>query len=276
MTNDELIRLFGRDQERRGLLKSTVDVRRMDLRAFARATGELLDATREDIESFLDSRNLGARARYCWVSHLHCFYEWAVDQDMTAVDPTAKIVRPKLRRGLPRPASSAELARAVKGATPTQKCWILLAAYQGLRCQEIGGLSREDVLEAEGLLRVVHGKGGHERLLPLHPEVYEALRSLPMPRSGWIFRTPMGAKYNPQYISSNFNQALRNLGVDATAHQLRHWFGSSLYAQTNDLRVVQEMLGHASPQTTSLYCAFDRKTATTGVHGLSLGGGEAA
>jgi site-specific recombinase XerD len=271
MTNDEIVRLYARDQERRGLLKSTVEKRKLTLRTWerwiARPFGE---AKREDVEAFLDRRNLGARARYAWISHLHCFYEWAVAEELVSLDPTAKIIRPKLRRALPRPASSKELARALKNSTPRQRCWILLAAYQGLRCQEICGLRREDVLEAEGLLRVVHGKGGHERLLPLHPAVYEALRSLPMPRQGWVFTAPMGGKYNPQYISVNFNRALRDLGVEATAHQLRHWFGSNLYAQTHDLRVVQEMMGHASPTTTSIYTAFDKQTAIEGICGLSL------
>lgn len=277
MTNEEAIRLFGRDQERRGLLRTTVDVRRMDLRAFARRLdGDLFTATREDIESFLDTRSIGVRARYTWISHLHCFYEWAVDQELTELDPTARIVRPKLRRGLPRPASSHELRHALNGATPIQRCWILLAAYEGLRCQEIGGLRRDDILEAEGLLRVVYGKGGNERLLPLHPEVYESLRALPMPRSGWIFRSPSGSKYNPQYISATFNRALRELGVEATAHQIRHLFATMLYAQTRDLRVVQEMMGHASPTTTSIYTAFDRRAAIEGICGLSLTSDDAA
>lgn len=278
MTNEEVIKLFTRDQERRGLIRATIEKRQVCLRAFSRAHAgrSFFEVTREDIELFLDGRNIGARTRYTWISHLHCLYSWAIDQEMVTFDPTARIVRPRLRRGLPRPASSAELRAALKGATPTQRCWILLAAYEGLRCQEIGGLRREDILENEGLLRVVHGKGGHERLLPLHPEVYEALRALPLPRQGWVFKTPTGGRYNNQYVSFNFNEALRNLGVDATAHQVRHLFATLLYAKTRDLRVVQEMMGHASPQTTAVYAAFDHVTATAGVHGLSLGGPEAA
>lgn len=278
MSNDELIRLYARDLERRGLIPASTTKRCADLRTFTRSIGDrsLLDVTKDDVQEFLDRRDIGARCRYAWISNIHCLFQWAIAEGITTGDPTIRITRPKLRRALPRPASSKELQQAIKGATVTQKCWILLAAYQGLRCQEIGGLRREDVLEAEGLLRVVHGKGGHERLLPLHPDVYEALRSLPMPKQGWVFRPPMGGKYNPQYISCNFNAALRSLGVDATAHQLRHWFGSNLYAKTHDLRVVQEMMGHSSPTTTSIYTAFDRQAATEGVRGLSLTGPEAA
>lgn len=272
MGNDEIIRLYARDLERRGMLANSTAKRCADLRSFSRGIGErpFFELTKDDIHAFLDRRDIGTRARYSWISNIHCLYRWAIEEELTTSDPTIKIQRPKLRRGLPRPASSKELAIAIKGATPTVKCWILLAAYQGLRCQEIGGLRREDVLEEEGLLRIIHGKGGHERMLPLHPKVYEALRCLPMPKQGWVFRAPNGGKYNPQYISVNFNAALRHLGVEATAHQLRHWFGSNLYAKTHDLRVVQEMMGHSSPTTTSIYTAFDRKAAKAGVIALDL------
>jgi integrase/recombinase XerC len=244
----------------------------LSLRTFGRWLdgGSFLDASREDVESFLDARNLGARARYTWISHIHCFYSWAIMEEHATFNPTARIQRPKLRRALPRPASSDELQLALCGATPEQRCWIVLGAFQGLRCQEIAGLRREDILGAEGLLRVVHGKGGHERLLPLHPEVFEALQLLPMPRQGWVFRQPLGGKFSPAALSVRFNAALRELGVDATAHQLRHWFGSNLYAQTQDLRVVQEMLGHSSPATTAIYTAFDRRAAAKGIQALSL------
>jgi len=60
------------------------------------------------------------------------------------------------------------------------RCWLLLAAYQGLRCQENAGLKREDVLYELDLLRVVHGKGGKQRLIPLHPEVRRATMALPI------------------------------------------------------------------------------------------------
>jgi hypothetical protein len=70
-----------------------------------------------------------------------------------------------------------------------------LAAYQGLRCQEIAGIERDDVLEAKGLLRVVKGKGGHERILPLHPE---ALAAAPDGGLGaWSLRRPF-----PQHLDS--------------------------------------------------------------------------
>jgi site-specific recombinase XerC len=71
--------------------------------------------------------------------------------------------------------------------------------------------------------------------------------------------------------SVKFNQFLREAGVGATAHQLRHLFGSTTYANTRDLRTVQELLGHASPETTAIDTVFDLEAANEAVRGLTLG-----
>jgi len=80
----------------------------------------------------------------------------------------------------------------------------------------------------------------------------------------------MGGPYSPQRVSVEFNRFFRSAQVDCTAHQLRHWFGTHLYSSTKDLRLTQEMLGHASPTTTSIYTAFDRTGAAEAVAALTL------
>jgi integrase/recombinase XerC len=272
MTDDDLIRAHHVDQVRRGNLPRSIARRDANLATFVKwLQGKpLLEVTRTDVERFLDARDIGPRTRYGWLSHLHAFYDWAARDELTEHDPTSRIIRPKMRRTLPRPADTDELLSALGDACPKHRCWLLLAAYQGLRCQEIAGLRREDVLEAEGLLRVAMAKGGNERLLPLHPDVLEALKALPMPRVGWVFRRPRGGPYGPVALSQEFNRFLRDAGVDATAHHLRHWFGTSLYMDTHDLRLVQEMLGHASPTTTAIYTAFDQRAAGEAVRALGF------
>lgn len=272
ITNDELLRLSRLDQKRRGLQPRSIECRQGRIETFMRWLGErsAVDATREDIETFLDARNIGPRTRYGWLSHLHSFYEMLERSDVEVVDPTVRIPRPKLPRLLPRPAASADLERALGAAEPKHRCWITLAAFEGLRCQEIAGLRCEDVVETEGLLRVVHGKGGHERLLPLHPVVLESLRLLPMPRVGWVFLRPRGGRYSPEDLSHEFNSFLRDVDVPSTAHQLRHWFGTNLYGQTHDLRLTQEMLGHSNLATTAIYTAFDRRAAAAAIGELAF------
>src|ERR1035437_7292649 len=107
MTDDELIAAPHPSQVRRNLMPTSIEKRDESLEVFARAmgTGSLLAATRQDIELFLDSRHTSRgpivpKTRYAWLSHLHGFYEWAIREEISTVDPTAKIVRPKMHRGL--------------------------------------------------------------------------------------------------------------------------------------------------------------------------------
>jgi hypothetical protein len=161
MIEDHLRRGFHLAGERRGLLRSTMDKRDICLRAFANWMGDrsVLDATDEDIQVFLDKRHIGTRTLYMWLSHLSAFYRWGVFQGFASSDPTERIARPRQRRDLPRRAESDELNRAMIVASAKIRCWLLLAAYEGLRVGEIAGLRREDIIESDMLLRVTRGKG---------------------------------------------------------------------------------------------------------------------
>jgi integrase len=118
----------------------------------------------------------------------------------------------------------------------------------------MAGLDREDVLEGEGLLRITQGKGGTERVIPLHPDVLAALVALPMPESGVIFRRPWCRDRWPAHnVSHTINTYLHSLGIDSTAHALRHWFGTTIYQLTKDIRLTQELMGHSGPNTTAIY-----------------------
>jgi integrase/recombinase XerC len=115
------------------------------------------------------------------------------------------------------------------------------------------------------------GKGGKERIVPLHPDVMEALRCLPMPKSGAIFSRPRGGRFGPAEMSEAIRDYLHFLGIDASGHQLRHWFATEVYANTHDIRVTQELLGHQSPQTTAGYVAYSHVAAAEAVGTLKLG-----
>lgn len=268
---NELIREFCTHQRRRHLAESTIELRARNLRSFERwLERPLVEATGEDVERFLDGRpgrtgsRLSARTRYCWVSHLHMFYEWAWRAGHVDVDPTLVVGRPELPKNLPRPIRDDDLAEAIAQAEPVMRAWLWLAAYGGLRCFEIAGLQRDDVFEGEGLVRVV-GKRRRERIIPLHPLVWTALRSAGLPRTGHLFLREDGTPFPAARVSRRIAVYLDDLGIDATAHQLRHWFGSRTYQQCRDIRVVQELLGHSSPTTTAIYTAFSTSTMAKAV-----------
>ena len=275
----ELIDLYGLSQRRRNLSPKTVTVVRRSLVSFSKAFPDgFASVSEEAIEQWLDSRNLSPKTRYGWISQLDTFYGWAVSAGHLAINPAAGIRRPRLRRALPRPISDKDLRQALASADPMMRCWLLLAAFEGLRCQEIAGLEREDVDEAHGRLRVVHGKGDKERMLPLHPDVLAALQALPMPTSGPVFHWPAGcdprvspgSRLTADHVSHEVATYLHSLGSTATAHTLRHYFATSIYRSTRDLLLTQELLGHASPAMTAVYAASDPKHAAPAVEGLKL------
>jgi integrase len=132
--------------------------------------------------------------------------------------------------------------RAVAMAEPQMRCMILLGALQGLRCQEIAGLDRQDVMEADMLLQITQGKGGHERTMLLHRTVLAALQAMPMPPGGTLFRRADGGRYLATNVSHDVNIYLHRLGIESTAHQLRHHFATNVYRLSQDLRLTQELL----------------------------------
>lgn len=263
MTDIDLIHKYIHSLKRRSLAENTLSKRSRSLKLFAEEVG--LNADREAVEEWLDRRELSAKSRACWLSTLHCFYAWAIGAGHLKEDPTARIRPPKLRRRLPRPVTDKELTRLLDGANSKQRAMILLASLAGLRCCEIASLRVEDVLLSEGLLRVV-GKGDRERAIPAHPDVLKALARLPQPSGEFVF-----GQMSAGAVSHAIGGLMHKLGILGGAHRLRHWNATRLYAQTHDLRLVQECLGHASPATTAIYAGWDQAAARVAVRALKVG-----
>jgi len=288
-TADELLAGCAREMTRRGCLPNSIDARRRRVRALMdwAEPRSVLELTEPDIEAYLDSRDLCSNSRRGYLSHLTCFYRWAQAQGHVKTNPVAGIVRPRQRNGQPRPLTDAELAKALDPAGQPDdpihrrvRCYVLLGAFAGLRCQEIAGLEAHDIDRERNVLRVRKGKGAKERTVPMHPDVLAALEALPMPDSGPIFHqcTNGGARARRSQFTDkpvtavNVGHAvawhLRARGIDATAHQLRHSFASRTYQASKDLRLVQELLGHESPTMTARYAAADNAQAAAVVMGL--------
>lgn len=278
----DVLRAYRLDQQRRGLMPGTI--RRMgdNLRSFDLSLPDgatVLTATRDDVEAWLTSRGrrcpsgkISARTRYSLLSCLASFYRWAIREELTDHDPSARIDRPRLRRTLPRPISDEDLELALDLADPRMRAWLALMAYAGLRCQEVAGLQVDDILTHldPPMLYVVKAKGGNERTVPIAEEVERALAGCGTPRSGPLFPAYHGGPFSPHTVSRDTNEYLRELGIGSTAHSLRHWFATRIYALTGDIVLVQELLGHASLATARIYVAVDVTRAAGVVRGLSV------
>lgn len=243
------------------------------LRALAEwlAPTELTQATREDLSRWRSGLTVTDQTVLNYATPVRGFYAWLTRYEHIDRDPALGLPLPPTRRGLPRPISDADLDYAIDAAPRRIRPWLVLAAYAGLRAKEITYLRREDVLNTgrPPAIRVttLMGKGSRERLVPLSPYVWSELQAHGLPRRGFIFLRERGHGPNtPSRVSNLANAHLRACGLDETLHQLRHWFGTeTLESSGGHLRVVQELLGHASPSTTAVYAAIRPSDAVRAV-----------
>lgn len=197
------------------------------------------------------------------------FYSWATDENdpWLDFDPSRQLPRARVRPRSPRPISHDQLGDILARAQDPFRLWYLLAAGCGLRCCEISCLDRADVTEDTVY---VLGKGGKERAVPTHPAVWAAVADLP---AGPVARRHYDtSRANRRDVQGRGNRHLAVLGhTGVTMHRLRHWYGTYVYqAAGRDLRVTQELLGHASPNTTQVYVATLAGTKAAAVRALPL------
>lgn len=270
---DTTVGAFLDDCRRRNLRPGTIDQKR---RCLARLTrhlgGDPADATHDQLVAFLDRLDQ-PEARATELSHLRTFYRWAVAEGHLGVDPSARLVRPRVPRRLPRPIPTNDLAVALDTAPERVRPWLVLAAYAGLRACEIARLRGQDLLWENDppLLVVDEGKGGHMGAVPMCPTVAAELAG--MARSGWLFPRRDGQPGpTPAHVVSRLaNGHLHGLGITHTLHTLRHWFGTqTLRANGGNLRETQELLRHQSPVSTAIYTWVDPRAAAATVGELPV------
>jgi integrase/recombinase XerD len=266
----------------KGRSANTLAAYRRDLAAYcawlARDGTALDDVAEADIERYVaDLRNGGrapasvARALVA-VRMLHRFLS---EEGRLATDPAADVAAPRVPQGLPRPLTEAEvlsLLDAVVGNEPVHRRdrAILEVLYgTGMRIGELVGLSFGD-LDLEGGLVRVFGKGSKERIVPLGRPSRRALgewlsasgREALVPER-WarrgdaeaIFLNQRGGRLSRQgawAIVRHYGDRV-GLGDRLSPHVLRHSCATHMVDHGADIRVVQELLGHASISTTPVY-----------------------
>lgn len=173
---------------------------------------------------------------------LRSLYGWMVEAGHLEHSPAACLRPVRVPRGLPRPATEAQVEAGCRADDPDTVLMVRLAAELGLRRTEIARLRGQDVTPW-GLH--VRGKGGKDRLIPLPDDLRAELERRPR---GWVFPGRFTGHVHPGTVQVRVREAA---GVAPHAH--RHRFGTRAYAGTRDLRAVQTLLGHASPETTQVY-----------------------
>jgi integrase/recombinase XerD len=205
---------------------------------------------------------------------LRIFFRFMTARSRIASDPAEKLPLPRLPQTLPQPLSPTDMAKLVAapaGETPLEirdRALLELLYACGLRIAEACSVRLENLDEEGGVIRVT-GKGSKTRLIPVGRAALDALKfylSNARPKivssksGGEIFLSVRGHKLTPARIWQLVRHYAKIAGIEEAIHphQLRHSFATHLLAGGADLRIIQEMLGHASIATTQIYTQVDR------------------
>ncbi len=257
----DMLRAFDLSMQRRNLSTGTRRARMSIIRRWLQYLAGR-EPSRDLLEQWLDDDDLGPRARYGRVSHLHMFYRWALREGYASSDPTELVERPRLPRRLPRPARMADVDFALAVAGPVVEVAMLLMVDGGLRCCEVACLQWDDVdLEARRL--IVTGKGDRDRAVGIPARLAGRLEACRRRRGPVI-----GRRMSATRVSQVVNAHLRDCGLPFTAHQLRHLYATRLLTATRDITAVQSALGHASVLSTQIYAQVDASSAIVAARDL--------
>ncbi|MBY0296164.1 MAG: site-specific tyrosine recombinase XerD [Methylobacterium sp.] len=221
----------------------------------------------------LSERGLKASSAARRLSCVRGFHRFLYAEGLAESDPTAPVAGPKRGRPLPKVLSVDEVDRLLavtKRAGPAAgpgeaaraarlHCLLELLYATGLRVSELVALPRSAARTRERFL-VVRGKGGRERLVPLTDLARAAMAAheANLPAGGpWLFPADSETGHlTRQAFARDLKLAAAAAGIRAdrvSPHVLRHAFASHLLQNGADLRVVQELLGHADISTTQIY-----------------------
>jgi integrase len=261
----------------RGLSEGTIAARRRILARLAAAIPvPLLDATPAHLATWRAALTVSPGTVIAYLAHVREFYAHAEGTGLIAASPATGLPVPRESRRLPRPVAEDDLMRALETAPPRIRPWLVLAGWAGLRAKEIAYLRRENVLDAAVppllLIAADATKGHAERVVPMSGFVLAEMRAAGLPPRGLMFTRYDGrpGPNAPWLISQLAGRHLRDAGVKASLHQLRHRFLTMTYRSSHDLRVVQELAGHSSPSTTAGYAAYDRESAVAAVEAVPV------
>ncbi len=249
----------------------------MDHLAAPATTAQLATLATADFRAFLANRRSGgaeSRTLARQLSAIRSFFRYAERNGLFRNGALSALQSPKLPHSVPKPLSIEQAARLAKGdalVTDETPKWVLardaavlmLLYACGLRISEALGLtlhdSRNDPL-------VIIGKGNKTRIVPVLSQARDAILAyvdlcpFPLKESEALFRGLRGGPLNARLIQLLIERMRGALGLPdtATPHALRHSFATHLLGNGADLRVIQDLLGHASLSSTQIYTEVNR------------------
>ncbi|MCQ4120400.1 tyrosine-type recombinase/integrase [Rhodococcus tibetensis] len=249
-----------------GKPQTTISTRLNHLRRLARTCGHHSPwtLTGDQLVAWCGRQDWSSETRRSYRGTLRAFWSWGVETGQVAENAAAALPKVPASRPRPRPAPERVYAEALAVARPRERLMLRLAAECGLRRAEVSRIHAEDILEdLDGWSLRVHGKGGRERIVPMPASLAVEVRRGAAGHTpghgaaGWLFPGDDGGHLSPRWVGKLVTQLLPGAH---TMHALRHRFATRAYLVDRDTFTVQELLGHASPDTTRRYVYVPRES----------------
>lgn len=268
--------LFDRDLRRRGLSANTLRGYRSNVQDLAGWASlqqlEPQQVTVSSLRAYLEKLATQRSSEATVVrklAALRSFFEVLVENELVGVNP-AKVLRgPRRRRRLPvtmHADQASRLLEQIEGGDPLQlrdRALFELAYSSGLRISELTGLDVAELSLSDSEARVVDGKGGKTRVVPVGEHALAALDKYmregrptlsPAPTERALFISKQGRRLSSSDVRRRLQFWARRAGVgEISPHMLRHAFATHLLEGGADLRSIQAMLGHEHLATTQIY-----------------------
>lgn len=215
------------------------------------------------------ARKLSSESVYLEIAALRAFYRFAETEKLLPANVAENLSLPRRWKRLPKALTSHEIEKLLapeQPETPQNLCdqAVLELAYaSGLRLAELRNLRLEQLHLEAGFINVI-GKGNKERVVPLGRKAIAAMQRyidsgrpklVTQKSPANVFLTKRGTPFAAVTLWLRIKQRVRRSGIErnVTPHMLRHSFATHLLENGADLRVIQELLGHATISTTEVY-----------------------
>lgn len=267
----------------RGLSENTINSYGIDLKLFLEYLREneipsFKQVNKEVIVNYMQSEKNNNKANSSIlrsVSSLRKFFQYLAQEKIIEKDPMLLIDTPKKKQHLPQVLTKEEVEKLLRSPNTGQvlglrdRAMLELMYATGLRISEIINLKFEDLHLTMGTLQTL-GKGHKERIVPVGDEAIKWVnryleearpKLLKQKRSNYLFLNFHGNNLTRQGVWKNLKAEVRKAGIqkNITPHTLRHSFATHILENGADLRIVQELLGHADISTTQIYTHLSNK-----------------
>jgi len=242
------LKMFERNLKKDGNTKNLENVTTTDLRRF------FLYLKRD--------KSYSPRSLHRKICSLKSFYKFLKKEGMVSLNPAENIESPKIPKSLPKTISVEETFELLAKPNNIRDKAILFLLYgTGLRVSELSDLNLNHLDLDNRIIHVVGGKGNKDRIIPLPDLIIPILEDCITKRIGntnssALILNRSGNRLTPRSIQRLVKKYKKEAGLGekkVTPHTLRHAFATHLLSNAVDIRVIQELLGHASLSTTQLY-----------------------